>query len=97
MTDLSNAYFNLVDVYKTLKANNLLHLKRVHGGTDNEDTIGDLLLDAIEEMENDMEQSKEDVYVLLDRIVTLHELQASLEDIDAEIVKARKLLDERDA
>jgi len=53
MTDLSNAYFNLVDVYKTLKAHNLLHLKRVHGGTDNEDTIGDLLLDAIEEIETD--------------------------------------------
>mgnify|MGYP003122729755 FL=1 len=44
----------------------------------------------------DMEQSKEDVYVLLDRIVTLHELQASLEDIDIEIAKARKLLDELD-
>tara|TARA_X000001382_G_scaffold107484_1_gene83181 strand:+ start:892 stop:1110 length:219 start_codon:yes stop_codon:yes gene_type:complete len=48
------------------------------------------------EMGIDMEQSKEDVYVLLDRIVTLHELQASLEDIDIEIAKARKLLDELD-
>tara|TARA_A100001015_G_scaffold241422_1_gene275543 strand:+ start:3912 stop:4130 length:219 start_codon:yes stop_codon:yes gene_type:complete len=48
------------------------------------------------EMGIDMEQSKEDVYVLLDRIVTLHELQASLEDIDVEVAKARKLLDELD-
>tara|TARA_R100001480_G_scaffold108937_1_gene110542 strand:+ start:237 stop:401 length:165 start_codon:yes stop_codon:yes gene_type:complete len=53
MTDLSNAYCNIVDVYKTLKAHNLLQLKRVHGGTDNEDTIGDLLLDVIEEIETD--------------------------------------------
>jgi hypothetical protein len=53
MKDFSNAYFNLVDVYKTLKANDLLHLKRVHGGTENQDTIGDLLEDAIEELENE--------------------------------------------
>ena len=53
MSDFSNAYCNLVDVYKTLKAHNLLDLKRVHGGTDNQDTIGDLLEDAIEELENE--------------------------------------------
>tara|TARA_X000000950_G_C13457650_1_gene474557 strand:+ start:259 stop:426 length:168 start_codon:yes stop_codon:yes gene_type:complete len=51
MDNLSNAYFNLVDVYKTLKANDVLHLKRVHGGTENQDTIGDLLEDVIEELE----------------------------------------------
>jgi len=53
MDNLSNAYFNLVDVYKTLKANDLLNLKRVHDGTENQDTIGDLLEDAIEELENE--------------------------------------------
>lgn len=53
MADLSNVYFNLVDVYRTLKVHNLLDLKRVHAGTDNQDTIGDLLLDAIEEIDSD--------------------------------------------
>jgi len=53
MTDFSNAHCNLVDVYKTLKAHNLLHLKRIHGGTENEDTIGDLLEDIIDEVENE--------------------------------------------
>ena len=53
MTDFNNAYCNLIDVYKTLKSHNLLHLKRVHGGTENEDTIGDLLEDTIEEMKMD--------------------------------------------
>ena len=52
MTDFNNTYCNLIDVYKTLKSHNLLHLKRVHGGTENEDTIGDLLEDTIEEIEN---------------------------------------------
>ena len=52
MNDFNNTYCNLIDVYKTLKSHNLLHLKRVHGGTENEDTIGDLLEDAIEEVEN---------------------------------------------
>jgi hypothetical protein len=36
--------------------------------------------------------SEDDVYTLLDRIVTLHELQASLEDIDIEVAKARVFL-----
>jgi hypothetical protein len=36
--------------------------------------------------------SEDDVYTLLDRIVTLHELQASLEDIDVEVAKARVFL-----
>tara|TARA_S200002703_G_scaffold125418_1_gene111691 strand:+ start:252 stop:416 length:165 start_codon:yes stop_codon:yes gene_type:complete len=36
---------------------------------------------------------EDDVHTLLDRIVTLHELQASLEDIDIEVAKARVLLD----
>jgi len=39
-----------------------------------------------------MQNRKDDVYDLLDRIVTLHELQASLEDIDVEVAKARVLL-----
>ena len=38
-------------------------------------------------------EKEDDVYTLLDRIVCLHELQASLKDIDIEIAKARVLLD----
>ena len=40
-------YFNCVDLIKTLSANNALGLQRVHGGTENEDTISDLLYDII--------------------------------------------------
>ena len=40
-------YFNCVDLIKTLSANNALGLQRVHDGTDNEDTVADLLYDVI--------------------------------------------------
>tara|TARA_R110002050_G_scaffold107481_2_gene217877 strand:+ start:363 stop:584 length:222 start_codon:yes stop_codon:yes gene_type:complete len=40
-------YFNCIDLIKTLSANNALGLKRVHDGTDNEDTVADLLFDVI--------------------------------------------------
>ena len=40
-------YFNCIDLIKTLSANNALGLKRVHDGTDNEDTVADLLHDVI--------------------------------------------------
>ena len=43
----ANNYFNCVDLIKTLSANNALGLQRVHGGTDNEDTVADLLYDVI--------------------------------------------------
>jgi len=43
----ANNYFNCVDLIKTLSANNALGLQRVHGGTDNEDTVADLLYDII--------------------------------------------------
>ena len=42
-SDVSNALFNIIDVDKTIKANGLCNTKRVHGGTDNEDTLGDLV------------------------------------------------------
>ena len=47
-SDVSNALFNIIDVDKTIKANGLCNTKRVHDGTDNEDTIGDLVDDLIE-------------------------------------------------
>jgi len=43
----ANNYFNCVDLIRTLKANNALGLQRVHGGTENEDTVTDLLYDVI--------------------------------------------------
>ena len=45
--DVSNAFFNIIDVEKTIKANGLCNTKRVHGGTDNEDTLGDLVEDLV--------------------------------------------------
>ena len=45
--DVSNALFNIIDVDKTIKANGLCNTKRVHDGTDNEDTLGDLVEDLV--------------------------------------------------
>ena len=50
-SDVSNALFNIIDVDKTIKANGLCNTKRVHDGTDNEDTIGDLVDDLVEGIE----------------------------------------------
>jgi len=43
--DVNNAIFNLNDLKETLKAHKLRDIKRVHEGTANEDTIGDLVDD----------------------------------------------------
>tara|TARA_R100001460_G_scaffold55179_2_gene94500 strand:+ start:273 stop:485 length:213 start_codon:yes stop_codon:yes gene_type:complete len=45
--DVSNALFNIIDADKTIKANGLCNIKRVHDGTDNEDTLGDLVEDLV--------------------------------------------------
>jgi len=45
--DVSNAFFNIIDVQKTIKANGLCNVKRVHDGTDNEETLGDLIEDLV--------------------------------------------------
>tara|TARA_R100000805_G_C3519657_1_gene42520 strand:+ start:215 stop:427 length:213 start_codon:yes stop_codon:yes gene_type:complete len=45
--DVSNAFFNIIDVQKTIKANGLCDVKRVHDGTDNEETLGDLIEDLV--------------------------------------------------
>tara|TARA_Y100000114_G_scaffold54942_1_gene50207 strand:+ start:567 stop:749 length:183 start_codon:yes stop_codon:yes gene_type:complete len=49
----SDLYFNLVDIHKTLRSHNLLDIKRVHGGTENEDTIGEIVEDTFEKMFNE--------------------------------------------
>ena len=42
--EISNAYFNIVDIENTLDAKTKA-LKRRHSGTQNEDTVGDLIHD----------------------------------------------------
>jgi len=44
----SKLYFDMVDLKATIDAHKLQDTKRVHDGTDNEDTIGDLIDDLIE-------------------------------------------------
>jgi len=68
----ANNYFNCVDLIKTLSANNALGLQRVHGGTDNEDTVADLLQDIIHNLymqrglsSSEWEQLLYDIEVLL--------------------------------
>ena len=45
LEDINNAIFNLNDVKETIKAHKLRGIKRVHEGTDNQDTLGDLVDD----------------------------------------------------
>ena len=33
--DTTNAYFNAIDIKKTISSNNLNHIIRVHGGSEN--------------------------------------------------------------
>ena len=49
---ISKIYFDLVDLKSTIDAHKLRDIKRVHDGTDNEDTIGDLIDDLLEEIGN---------------------------------------------
>ena len=56
LNDISNALFNINDLKETIKAHGLRDIKRVHDGTDNEDTIGDLiddLMEGIEELQDE--------------------------------------------
>tara|TARA_R100000750_G_scaffold41239_1_gene26795 strand:- start:26 stop:211 length:186 start_codon:yes stop_codon:yes gene_type:complete len=57
--EISNAYFNVMDIENTLDAETK-SLTRRHGGTQNEDTVGDLIHDIklfLEELERE-EESK---------------------------------------
>ena len=49
---INKIYFELVDLKATIDAHQLRDIKRVHDGTDNEDTIGDLIDDLLEEIGN---------------------------------------------
>ena len=57
--DTTNALFNAIDIKKTIESNNLNNIKRVHAGTDNEDTLEDLITDVVYFLENLTEQLKE--------------------------------------
>ena len=45
--ETSSALFNAYDIRKTLDSNGLMDIKRVHGGTENEETLKDLISDVI--------------------------------------------------
>ena len=58
MNTISSAVFDAYDIRNTIKAHGLCDIKRVHGGTDNEDTLKDLidnLVDFLEQLEGGME------------------------------------------
>ena len=45
--DTTKALLDAIDIKETLNSNNLNNIKRVHAGTDNEDTLGDLIFDVV--------------------------------------------------
>ena len=49
----------LADIKKTIESNNLNNIKRVHGGTDNEETLEELITDIVSFLENLVEQQQE--------------------------------------
>ena len=57
--DTTKALFDAIDIKETLNSNNLNNIKRVHSGTDNEDTLEDLITDVVSFLENLTEQLKE--------------------------------------
>ena len=57
--DISQAYFDAQDLKRTLEANKLDKYKRVHGGSDNEETTGDLIENILFHIENMYEQIQE--------------------------------------
>ena len=57
--DISCIYFDALDLKRTLEANKLDKYKRVHGGSDNEETTGDLIENILFHIENMYEQIQE--------------------------------------
>jgi hypothetical protein len=57
--EVSNALFNALDIKETIKSNSLNDIKRVHGGTANEDTLEELITDVVSFLENLTEQVQE--------------------------------------
>ena len=57
--DISQAYFDAQDLKRTLEANKIDKYKRVNGGSDNEETTGDLIENILFHIENMYEQIQE--------------------------------------
>tara|TARA_B110000902_G_scaffold145135_1_gene167387 strand:+ start:720 stop:926 length:207 start_codon:yes stop_codon:yes gene_type:complete len=57
--DTTKAYLDALDIKKTIESNNLNDIKRVHGGTDNEETLEELITDVVSFLENLTEQLQE--------------------------------------
>jgi hypothetical protein len=57
--DISQAYFDAQDLKRTLEVNKIDKHKRVHGGSDNEETTGDLIENILFHIENMYEQIQE--------------------------------------
>tara|TARA_R100000655_G_scaffold103334_1_gene149724 strand:- start:258 stop:500 length:243 start_codon:yes stop_codon:yes gene_type:complete len=58
--ETSNALFNAYDIKKTIESNGLGDIKRVHGGTDNDDTLNDLIHDLVYFLER-LDKSVEEI------------------------------------
>ena len=58
--DTTKAYLDALDIKKTLESNSLNDIKRVHGGSDNEDTLEELITDVVSFLENLTEQLQGD-------------------------------------
>ena len=58
--DTTKAYLDALDIKKTIESNNLNDITRVHGGTDNGDTLEDLITDVVSFLENLTEQLEGD-------------------------------------
>ena len=54
---ISKLYFDIKDLKSTIDAHNLRSIKRVHDSTDNQDTIGDLIDDLVEGIEELQDES----------------------------------------
>ena len=56
LNDTTDALFNAIDIKKTIESNNLNNIKRVHAGTDNEETLEELITDVVSFLEDLLEQ-----------------------------------------
>ena len=61
--ETSNALFNAYDIRKTIESHSLGDIKRVHGGTDNDNTLEDLINDLVYFLERLDESIKEQLNI----------------------------------
>jgi len=56
--ETTKAYFDAIDIKKTIDSNDLNNIKRVHGGTENEETLKELIDDVIYFLESLVKQKE---------------------------------------